>query len=184
MAKAKEKAKEEPEGEESDAPEGEGGAEEPKRKKFSGKFIVLFIALPAVAVIAIGLGAAFFLGVFGGKEEKKDAHEEARAEAEHAVFFDMPELLVNMTGGGEKQQNFLKLSLSLELPNAEATPKVQAAMPRIIDSAQVFLRELRLDDLQGSAGMLRLREELMRRINAAVAPVEVRDVLFKEIIVQ
>jgi flagellar FliL protein len=57
-------------------------------------------------------------------------------------------------------------------------------MPRIIDSAQVFLRELRLDDLQGSAGMLRLREELMRRINAAVSPVEVRDVLFKEIIVQ
>ena len=185
-ADKKTKGKDEPEpkdGEAGDAPEGEG-AEGAKRKKLSGRTIVLFIALPAVAVIALGVGAAFFLGVFGGKEEVKDAHAAAQAEAEHAVFFDMPELLVNMTGAGEKQQNFLKLSLSLELPDAEATPKVQAAMPRIIDSAQVFLRELRLDDLQGSAGMLRLREELMRRINAAVAPVEVRDVLFKEIIVQ
>ena len=183
--KVKEEEQNEPEAEDAEGSEGTPAAEEPKRKKLSGKFLVLFIALPAVAVIAIGIGAAFFLGVFGGKEEKaKDAHEAARAEAEHAVFFDMPELLVNMTGGGEKQQNFLKLSLSLELPNADATPKIQAAMPRIIDSAQVFLRELRLDDLQGSAGMLRLREELMHRINAAVSPVEVRDVLFKEIIVQ
>jgi flagellar protein FliL len=184
-ADKKAKRKEEPEAEAPETPEGEGGAPpEPKKKKLSGRFIVLFIALPAVGVIALGLGAAFMFGVFDSKKEAKDAQEAARAEAEHAVFFDMPELLVNMTGGGEKQQNFLKLSLSLELPNAEATPKVQAAMPRIIDSAQVFLRELRLDDLQGSAGMLRLREELMRRINAAVSPVEVRDVLFKEIIVQ
>lgn len=181
-ADKKAKQKDEPEAESGETPEGEG-APEPKKKKFSPRFIVLFIALPAIAVIAIGVGAAFMLGVFGGKEKEKDAHA-AEAEAEHAVFFDMPELLVNMTGGTEKQQNFLKLSLSLELPNAEATPKVQAAMPRIIDSAQVFLRELRLDDLQGSAGMLRLREELMRRINAAVAPLQVRDVLFKEIIVQ
>jgi flagellar FliL protein len=152
------------------------------KKKLSGRTIVLFIALPAVALIALGVGACFFLGVFGGSKDAKTASAEAAAE--HAVFFDMPELLVNMTGGTDKPENMLKLSLSLELPNAEATAKVQAAMPRIIDSAQVFLRELRLDDLQGSAGMLRLREELLRRIDAAVAPVEVRDVLFKEIIVQ
>src|SRR5262249_12077249 len=151
-SKKKEKAKDEPEANENDqpaeAPEGEGG--DSSKKKLSGRTIVLFIALPAVGVIVLGLGAAFMLGLFD-KKEAKDAHEAARAEAEHAVFFDMPELLVNMTGAGEKQQNFLKLSLSLELPNADATPKVQAAMPRIIDSAQVFLRELRLDDLQGSA---------------------------------
>jgi flagellar protein FliL len=171
------------EGADAETPEGEGG-EAPKRKKLSGRTIVLFIALPAVGVIALGIGAAFMLGLIGGKEAPKDAHAAAQAEAEHAVFFDMPELLVNMTGANEKQKNFLKLSLSLELSDADATPKVQAAMPRIIDSAQVFLRELRLDDLEGSAGMLRLREELMRRINAAVAPVQVRDVLFKEIIVQ
>ena len=185
-SKKKEKAKDAPEATEEDsaasAPEGEAG-EAPKKKKLSGRTMVLFIALPAVAVIVLGVGAAFMLGLFGGKQEAKDPHAAAQAEAAHAVFFDMPELLVNMTGAGEKQQNFLKLSLSLELGNADATPQVQAAMPRIIDSAQVFLRELRLDDLQGSAGMLRLREELLRRINAAVSPVEVRDVLFKEIIV-
>jgi flagellar FliL protein len=182
--KAKGKAEPDPK----DAEDGEGApadGEASKKKKLSGRTIVLFIALPAVLVIGAGLAAAFFLGVFGGsKDEKLAAAEAAKDAAEHAVFFDMPELLVNMTGGADKPENMLKLSLSLELPNQDATAKVQAAMPRIIDSAQVFLRELRLDDLQGSAGMLRLREELLRRIDAAVAPVQVRDVLFKEIIVQ
>ena len=183
--KAKEKSGPAPAEDDADPESATAEGEAPKKKKISGRTLVLFIALPALFVVAAGVGALFFFGVLGGSKDEKVASAEAAKEAaEHAVFFDMPELLVNMTGGGEKAENMLKLSLSLELPNQDATAKVQAAMPRIIDSAQVFLRELRLDDLQGSAGMLRLREELLRRINAAVAPVEVRDVLFKEIIVQ
>jgi len=184
--KAKGKGKEEPdekeagEGQTEGAPEGDAAP----KKKLSGRTIVLFIALPAVLAIGLGVAAAFYFGVFGTKDGKAAAEKAAKEAEEKVVFFDMPELLVNMTGGSDKAENMLKLSLSLELPNADATAKVQAAMPRIIDSAQVFLRELRLDDLQGSAGMLRLREELLRRIDAAVEPVEVRDVLFKEIIVQ
>jgi len=57
-------------------------------------------------------------------------------------------------------------------------------MPRILDNFQVYLRELRLDDLKGSAGMYRLREELLLRVNAAVQPVQVKDVLFREMLVQ
>lgn len=161
----------------------EGAGVQPKRR-LSGRTIVLFMVLPAV-IIAGGVGAAVMLGVFGGDADHSEGPEgKQTATAEHAVFFDMPELLVNMSAGKENAESFLKLSLSLELPNAEATAQVQSAMPRIIDSTQIFLRELRLDDVQGSAGMLRLREELLRRINAAVAPVDVRDVLFKEIIIQ
>ena len=182
--KTKEKAGPSP-AEDADTEAAPAEGEAPKKKKLSGRTIVLFIALPGLLVIGAGVAALFIFGVLGGsKDEKTAAAEAAKDAAEHAVFFDMPELLVNMTGGSEKAENMLKLSLSLELPNQDATAKVQAAMPRIIDSAQVFLRELRLDDLQGSAGMLRLREELLRRIDAAVAPVQIRDVLFKEIIVQ
>jgi len=57
-------------------------------------------------------------------------------------------------------------------------------MPRIIDNFQVYLRELRLEDLRGSAGMYRLREELLTRVVAAAQPVRVKDVLFKEMLIQ
>jgi len=57
-------------------------------------------------------------------------------------------------------------------------------MPRIVDQFQSYLRELRVDDLRGSAGVMRLKEELLRRINVAAAPYPVKDVLLKEMIVQ
>ena len=53
-----------------------------------------------------------------------------------------------------------------------------------LDHFQVFLRELRVDDLNGSAGIYRIKEELLRRVSIAVYPVEIRDVLFKEMLIQ
>lgn len=165
--------------------EGEGQEGGKPKKKLSGRTLVLFIALPAVLLIGGGVAAAFMLGLFGGGAKDEHAQAEKAKEEAHAVFFDMPEILVNLSGGeGQKGENFLKLVISLELPDQEAIGKVEAAMPRIVDGAQVFLREMRVDDFDGSAGMLRLREELLRRVSAAVAPLEVKDVLFKEIIVQ
>jgi flagellar FliL protein len=78
----------------------------------------------------------------------------------------------------------LKMRVSLELANEEDITTVEMVLPRIVDNFQVYLRELRLEDLQGAAGMYRLREELLNRVNAAVRPARVSDVLFKEMIVQ
>ncbi|MFQ5467950.1 MAG: flagellar basal body-associated FliL family protein, partial [Kiloniellaceae bacterium] len=48
----------------------------------------------------------------------------------------------------------------------------------------VYLRELRIQDLQGSAGLQRLREELLLRVATAAYPAQVRDVLFREMLIQ
>ena len=45
-------------------------------------------------------------------------------------------------------------------------------------------RELRKSDLEGSAGIYRLKEELRRRINVAIFPAQVDAILFKELLVQ
>ena len=45
-------------------------------------------------------------------------------------------------------------------------------------------RELRKEDLNGSQGVFRLKEELLMRINSSAAPIKVNDVLFKEMLVQ
>jgi len=100
-----------------------------------------------------------------------------------AVFYDLPEMLVNINTAG-RTRNFLKMRVSLELATEIDISRVENVLPRIVDNFQVYLRELRLEDLQGAAGMYRLREELLNRVNAAVRPAQVKDVLFKEMIVQ
>ena len=83
-----------------------------------------------------------------------------------------------------RRGNFLKISLSLELDDANDIPRVEAVLPRIVDAFQSYLRELRPEDLRGSSGMYRLREELLARVNASAQPAKVNDVLFKEMLVQ
>ena len=78
----------------------------------------------------------------------------------------------------------LKIRIALELQEQDDVPQIELMMPRILDNFQVYLRELRIEDLKGSAGMYRLREELLSRVAAAVAPARVNDVLFKEMLVQ
>jgi flagellar FliL protein len=72
----------------------------------------------------------------------------------------------------------------LELPDQQLMQQIQPVMPRVLDTFQTYLRELRPTDLDGSSGLYRLKEELTRRVNAAIAPNKVSAVLFKEIVVQ
>jgi flagellar FliL protein len=95
----------------------------------------------------------------------------------------VPDIIVNIQSA-DGSPAYLKLSSSLELETADEKAGMTALMPRIVDQFQGYLRELRIDDLKGSAGVLRLKEELLRRINVAAAPYHVRDVLLKEMIVQ
>jgi len=158
------------------------------RGGFNGKKLILFIVLPLLLLLGGG-GAAYFLGALDALLGiEVTAEGEAAGEAEHAeagpsVYFELPEMLINLNSTGKKS-NFLKITVSLELESAEAVTEVEEVLPRIIDSFQVYLRELRIDDLRGSAGLYRLREELLLRVNAAVEPVKVKDVLFKEMLVQ
>ena len=80
--------------------------------------------------------------------------------------------------------SFLKISLSLELSDPADIQRVEAVLPRVIDAFQTYLRELRPEDLRGSAGLYRLREELLARVNTSAQPAKVNDVLFKEMLLQ
>jgi flagellar FliL protein len=160
-------------------------AAEPTRKRWNGKRLVMFIGLPVFIVIC-GVVGTMFSGVLDpllGIDHKEGVETEKKVEKRTAVFHDLPEMLVNLNTTGTRS-TFLKITISLEIEKADDIPRIKEVMPRILDNFQVYLRELRLDDLRGSAGMYRLREELLARVNAAVAPVKVRDILFKEILVQ
>lgn len=166
--------------------------------KVNAKKIILFVLVP-LFLIAGGGGAAYFTGALDGLlgkggEEVAEGEESKTADAhgkkgekggEHGgagFFVQIPNMLVNLTSEG--QPRYLRLSVQLELSNAEDQVAVEGVMPRVVDQFQTYLRELRVKDLRGSAGIYRLQIELLNRVNAAAYPVEVKDVLFQEILIQ
>jgi flagellar FliL protein len=165
-------------GEDEDDEEG-GGA-----SKGGGGNKKLFIIVGLVLLLLVGgTAGAYFTGLLdpllGGDENP--AGEDGIPQ--DAVFYDMEELLVTLNTAG-REAAFLKIKISLELEKQEDVPKVESLLPRVIGNFQIYLRELRIEDLKGSAGMYRLREELLKRVSAAIAPIKVNDVLFKEMLVQ
>jgi flagellar FliL protein len=160
-------------GEESDKP---GGS----------KKLLLIVSVILLLVVG-GFAAAYFTGlvdpviawITGGDVQEEDQV----ASKGDAVFFPLEEVIVNLNTGG-RQSTFLKIKISLELADAGDISRIETVMPRIMDNFQVYLRELRIEDLKGAAGMYRLREELLTRVNIAAAPAKINDVLFKEMLVQ
>ena len=170
----------------------EGEEDEDDESSEEGGKRRLFIIIVAVLLIAIGgFAAAYFTGLLDPVMEMLLGDEEVTGEEEapstavekKAIFFPLEELIVNLNTGGRKS-SFLKIKVSLELADADDITLIERVMPRILDNFQVYLRELRIEDLKGSAGMYRLREELLSRVNAAAAPAKVNDILFKEMLVQ
>ena len=169
--------------------EGEEAQDEAPKSRFGGKRRLLIFGAAGFLVIAATGGVLYFTGIAGkliGSKPAETADASSPAPApppKPSVFFDLPDLLVNLNSTGRKA-SFLKISVSLDLEDQADTARIQAVMPRIIDNFQVYLRELRVEDLRGSGGIYRLREELLARVNAAASPVKVKDVLFKEMLVQ
>jgi flagellar FliL protein len=187
MAKSKESKKDEkPAGAEpEEGAEGEASEQpEAPKRRFPGKKLVLFVGAPLLLLVLVGAGAHFA----GLTKRFFGSHEAEQAEAKPeppkpAVFYNLPEMLVNLNSAG-RRTSFLKISVSLELDTPADIPRIEAVMPRIVDNFQIYLRELRVEDLRGSAGLYRLREELLARVNTAAQPARVNDVLFKEMLVQ
>lgn len=164
--------------------DGVEAGEELKRKKWSGKRIVM-VAAP-VLLLLVGGGAAATM-FFSGEEIVQPTDPAAILAASSAnaqiVYVDLPDILVNLKST-DRNSSYLKLSIALEVSGQPQADEIRKMMPRITDSFQVYLRELRIDDLSGSAGMFRLKEELLRQVNTTIAPFRINDVLFKEMLVQ
>lgn len=154
------------------------GAEAAPPKKSKKKLII--IAAAALLLVGGGAGAYFKFFAHGAKHEE---HAEAPP-PKPPVFLDVPEVLVNLSVPAGERPQFLKFKIVLEIKDAPLLAQVQPNMPRIMDIFQTYTRELRSADLNGSAGIFRLKEELTRRVNAAVSPAQINAVLFKEIVVQ
>ncbi len=155
--------------------------------KPGGKRKLLLIGV-GVLLLAGGGGVAWFTGLLphGGHHGEEHHGEEHHAEAKGPaapVFLDLPDIVANLNAG-PRRAAFIKLKAKLELARPEDQAIVQAAMPRVLDLFQTYLREMRPDELRGTAGTYRLREELVARTSIAAQPARVLNVLFTELLVQ
>lgn len=156
----------------------EGGEGAPVRRRLVlNRRNAMILGVPALLLF---LGGGYFAvdasGFIGGGEP-------AEAMQNQRLYFDLPEMVVNLSSP-ENRVQYLKIKVALETNDQATLQALNPVMPRILDAFQLYLRELRTSDLEGSAGIFRLKEELLRRINVEVHPHEVNRVLFKEIIVQ
>jgi len=179
----------------------EGGG---KRKRGGKRKLILFVGAPLVVLI-LAVAGLFVMGIgpFGGGDEEEVAVEESHGEegdhgegaeggehgadggAGHVGFYELPQMTVNLnTTDGSTA--FLRITVSLEIANytPENRAQLDTMLPRVLDNFQTYMRELRLDDLSGSAGLFSLKQEMLSRVNRAVDPVQVSDVLFSELLVQ
>lgn len=156
------------------APAEDGGEAAPPAK---GRKVKLIAAL-LVGVLAVGGGGWFMFGRAGHAKP-------VATDKKPIAFVDIKDMIVNLASEpNQERPRFLKLKVALEVKDPKIVTEVQPLLPRVEDILQVFVRELRASDLEGSGGIYRLREELLRRVNVAVSPSRVDAVLFKEVIVQ
>jgi len=154
--------------------EGEAAAPSGRSKK---KLLIII----AAALLVLGGGGGFGAYMFLGHSAAPAGNEPMPVvDTTPPVFYDMPEIVIRLDGG---QGPYLKLATVLDLAPDHKPDEIKAIEPRLLDMMQTYLIELKPDDIKGTAGMYRVRQELLRRVNDVV-PGSARDVLFKTIILQ
>ena len=156
--------------------EGADGAEAAASKKGKLKLIIAVAGFVAI----LGAGAGWFFLMRGHGEEK---HAETPP-LKPPSFIEVPDMMVNLVGAPGERVQYLRVKVVLEIKEEKQVEAIKPNLPRVTDLFQTYLRELRPSDINGSAGLFRLKEELTKRVNNAVAPQQVSAVLFKEIMVQ
>jgi flagellar protein FliL len=155
----------------------EGAADGAPAKKGKLKLIIAAVGF----IVILGGGAGWFFFMRGGHGE--EAHAEAPP-PKPPSFVEVPDMMVNLVGAPGERVQYLKVKIVLEVKEEKQAESIKPSLPRVTDLFQTYLRELRPSDLNGSAGLFRLKEELTKRVNSAVSPNQVSAVLFKEVLVQ
>ncbi len=156
---------------------GEGAPSGPKTKGSRKQLLLVGAAL----ALLLGGGASAYV-LLSSPKPAQEAHD--IAPVHDSFIFNLPTMTVNLKTEEGQGPQFMKLTVALEVASEATMQQIQPRMAKVVDAFQVYLRELRKSDLEGSAGIYRLKEELRRRVNVAVYPAQVDAILFKEILVQ
>jgi len=151
----------------------------------SGGTKKLLLGIFAILLLGGGGAGLYFSGILNDIKYSvaQSGQPEAPPPPAKSIYFNLPVMLVNLNSTNSTP-HFLKLRASLELDHTFDLTVLRPLQPRIIDKFQVYIRELRLEDLRANGGLQILRQELLARINDAIKPIKIKDVLFRNLLIQ
>ncbi len=147
---------------------------------------ILLIVIPVVIAIGLAVGLYFALNhkydgtaALNYSVVKNMTEENGQATESVTVFYDLPEIKAQVkTEDGTPET--VAARLSVELSKVEDVAAVEKLLPRITDAVIAHTVELTPAEVEGSAGLYWLREELLYRINLLTAPVKINNLNFKK----
>lgn len=150
--------------------------------KKGGKKKLIIIGGSVLLLLILGGAGVFFSGLL---DETLGVEEEDSGVIilEGKVFYKLDDITLNLNAEGPKSR-FLKLGLTLVLLKEEDIVRIESRIPRIIDNVTAYMRELKPEEMTGSANFYRVRENLLMRVQVAVAPVKVTEILFSSVLIQ
>lgn len=149
----------------------QSGGDAPKAR---GKAWLL--AIPAIVLLGGGGFYATYAGLIGGPATA--ASHTPEAVHKEAGFLDLDPLTLTVGARGNVRQ--LRFRSVLEL--GESPGGVSAQMPRILDVMAGYLRALPVDTLEDPTALLRIRAQLLRRIQLLCGPDAVDDLLILDFV--
>ncbi|MCU4654319.1 flagellar basal body-associated FliL family protein [Roseibacterium sp. SDUM158016] len=169
------------------------------KSKRSVRGRVVMFALPALALVAAG--AAAYLHFFSVADDMSHQSVDADASVEEGIeiaaaegmaeeltLVPLREIIVNIsatTASGVRAQRFLKLNLAIAYDEGvEGAGRVLERQPYIRDAFVDYLRLLNESDLSGSAGLARLRSELLHRARSLAETDAPRELLVVDLVIQ
>ncbi|MBI3075661.1 MAG: flagellar basal body-associated FliL family protein [Deltaproteobacteria bacterium] len=181
----------------------QAGKEEAPREKQgrSPLKLVLFIAVPLLVLGGGGVFAwkTFFSGQRAegarvavektsaeGKSEHKGGHKaEAKADSKGpAMTYPLDTFIVNLAD--TVAARYLKVTMELEVTGGkEAGPEqLKPKVPLMRDAVLLLLTSKTFDEVQSVEGKLKLREEIVSKLNATLPAPMIRRVYFTEFVIQ
>ncbi|MCQ2915074.1 MAG: flagellar basal body-associated FliL family protein [Alphaproteobacteria bacterium] len=160
------------------------------KKAKSGKKKLLILLIPVLIMLASVLGLYFTKWSSKDTEEGSPEVKDISLENNNAIdettafFYDLPDQWISLNALDRQHQIVFKAKVTLEMENAEGVKYAQDMLPRIQDTMQFYFREMRIEEIQGSIGIYRLREEILGRLNKILSPNKVINVLFREMSIQ
>jgi flagellar FliL protein len=160
-------------------------AEAPAKKSKMPLILGLVLALA-------GGGGGFFVvssGMIGGGSADEPAATDGAADHaptdEHGepvaavppAFIALEPMVISLQGA----QKYLKFTAQIEVDPA-AQAEVTAIMPRIVDVLNGYLRAVETAELADPAALMRLRAQMLRRVQVVAGANKVRDLLIMEFV--
>lgn len=148
----------------------------------------LVIIIVSVVLLFMGMvGAGFF--ILWNKIEQipqtpQETGEIPLEEEENAIgpLYTLDTMIVNLADHSGKR--YLRVTMALELNDAEAETAIENRLPQIRDAILMILPTKNYGNISTTEGKIALRNEIMEKINGMLTKGQVTNIYFTEFVVQ